>query len=80
MTTTPTPAPTPAPTRRVVVINGAGGALGSAISRQMASEPNTDLVLSDLSQASLDGSGMVGEAGQAIATVPRKTASTGMGG
>ncbi len=45
---------TPASARRIVVINGAGGALGSAIARQMASEPNTDLVLSDLSQAALD--------------------------
>lgn len=40
--------------RRIVVINGAGGALGAAISRQMASEPNTDLLLSDISQAALD--------------------------
>ena len=41
-------------TRRVVVITGAGGALGSAISRQLASEPDTDLVLSDVDAASLD--------------------------
>jgi meso-butanediol dehydrogenase / (S,S)-butanediol dehydrogenase / diacetyl reductase len=34
--------------RRVVVILGAGGTLGTAISRQFASEPRTDLVLSDL--------------------------------
>ena len=39
--------------RRVVAILGAGGALGSAISRQLASEPNTDLVLSDASAESL---------------------------
>jgi 3-oxoacyl-[acyl-carrier protein] reductase len=40
--------------RRVVVITGAGGALGGAISQQLASEPDTDLVLSDVSDASLD--------------------------
>jgi NAD(P)-dependent dehydrogenase (short-subunit alcohol dehydrogenase family) len=40
--------------RRVVVINGAGGALGSALSAHFATEPATDLVLSDVSQASLD--------------------------
>jgi 3-oxoacyl-[acyl-carrier protein] reductase len=39
--------------RRVIVINGAGGTLGAAISRQLASEPDTDLVLSDVSEASL---------------------------
>jgi meso-butanediol dehydrogenase / (S,S)-butanediol dehydrogenase / diacetyl reductase len=43
-----------APARRTVVIIGAGGTLGSALSRQFAGEPATDLVLSDLSQASLD--------------------------
>ncbi len=41
-------------TRRVVVITGAGGALGAALSRQFASEPATDLVLSDVSASSLD--------------------------
>ena len=40
--------------RRTVVITGAGGALGAALSRQFAAEPTTDLVLSDVSQASLD--------------------------
>jgi meso-butanediol dehydrogenase / (S,S)-butanediol dehydrogenase / diacetyl reductase len=40
--------------RRTVVITGAGGALGAALSRQFASEPATDLVLSDVSQTSLD--------------------------
>lgn len=34
--------------RRVVVILGAGGALGSAIVAKLASEPDTDLVVSDL--------------------------------
>ncbi len=40
--------------RRVVAITGAGGALGAALSHQFASEPHTDLVLSDVSAASLD--------------------------
>jgi len=40
--------------RRVIAVSGAGGALGAAISSRLASEPATDLVLSDLSQASLD--------------------------
>jgi NAD(P)-dependent dehydrogenase (short-subunit alcohol dehydrogenase family) len=39
--------------RRVVVITGAGGALGAAISHRLAGEPDTDLVLSDVSEASL---------------------------
>jgi 3-oxoacyl-[acyl-carrier protein] reductase len=38
----------------VVVITGAGGALGTAISRRMAAEPGTALVVSDLSQAAID--------------------------
>ena len=42
------------PPRRVVAITGAGGALGAALSRQFASEPATDLVLSDVSASSLD--------------------------
>jgi meso-butanediol dehydrogenase / (S,S)-butanediol dehydrogenase / diacetyl reductase len=41
-------------TRRVVAIIGAGGALGGALARQFASEPDTDLVLSDVSAPSLD--------------------------
>jgi NAD(P)-dependent dehydrogenase (short-subunit alcohol dehydrogenase family) len=40
-------------TRRVVVILGAGGTLGTAISRRLAREPKTDLVLSDLSEQAL---------------------------
>lgn len=40
--------------RRVVVINGAGGALGAALARRFAGEPDTDLVLSDVSRQSLD--------------------------
>jgi 3-oxoacyl-[acyl-carrier protein] reductase len=35
-------------TRRVVVITGAGGALGGALSAHFAREPDTDLVLSDI--------------------------------
>jgi NAD(P)-dependent dehydrogenase (short-subunit alcohol dehydrogenase family) len=40
--------------RRVIVINGAGGALGAAITAQLAGEPDTDLVLSDISEAALN--------------------------
>ena len=45
-----------APTRdrRVVAVTGAGGALGAAISARLAGEAATDLVLSDISDASLD--------------------------
>jgi 3-oxoacyl-[acyl-carrier protein] reductase len=39
--------------RRVVVILGAGGTLGTALSRTLAAEPDTDLVLSDLSADAL---------------------------
>ncbi len=39
--------------RRTVVITGAGGALGAAISHRLAGEPGTDLVLSDLAEPSL---------------------------
>ncbi len=41
------------PHRRTVAITGAGGALGAAVSRQLAGEPGTDLVLSDVSAPSL---------------------------
>src|SRR5437763_5673453 len=40
--------------RRVIAITGAGGALGGAISQQLAGERSTDLVLSDVSAPSLD--------------------------
>jgi meso-butanediol dehydrogenase / (S,S)-butanediol dehydrogenase / diacetyl reductase len=43
-------------TRRVVAITGAGGALGAAVSRQLAGEAATDLVLSDISASSLEAS------------------------
>src|SRR5579863_3313041 len=39
--------------RRVIAIAGAGGVLGAAISRQLGGEPATDLVLSDISESSL---------------------------
>jgi meso-butanediol dehydrogenase/(S,S)-butanediol dehydrogenase/diacetyl reductase len=40
--------------RRVIAITGAGGALGAAVSQQLAGESDTDLVLSDLSAPSLE--------------------------
>jgi meso-butanediol dehydrogenase / (S,S)-butanediol dehydrogenase / diacetyl reductase len=40
--------------RRVVVITGAGGTLGAALSSQFAGEPDTDVVLSDVSASSLE--------------------------
>jgi meso-butanediol dehydrogenase / (S,S)-butanediol dehydrogenase / diacetyl reductase len=39
--------------RRVVAITGAGGALGAALAARFAGEPDTDLVLSDVSEPSL---------------------------
>jgi len=42
------------PRRRVVAITGAGGALGAAVSKQLAGERDTDLVLSDVSAPSLE--------------------------
>jgi len=56
--------------RRVIVITGAGGALGAAISQQLAGEPDTDLVLSDVSEPSLDATvaGLAG-GGAAVETV-----------
>src|SRR5665213_400875 len=45
--------------QRVIAILGAGGTLGAAISRQLATEPLTALVVSDISppslQATVDG-------------------------
>jgi NAD(P)-dependent dehydrogenase (short-subunit alcohol dehydrogenase family) len=40
--------------RRIIAITGAGGTLGSAICARLAGEPDTDLVLSDVSDAALD--------------------------
>jgi meso-butanediol dehydrogenase / (S,S)-butanediol dehydrogenase / diacetyl reductase len=42
------------PPNRVVAITGAGGALGAAVSQQLASEPATCLVLSDVSATALE--------------------------
>jgi 3-oxoacyl-[acyl-carrier protein] reductase len=41
--------------RRVIAILGAGGTLGTALSRTLAAEQDTDLVLSDLSEDALAG-------------------------
>ncbi len=43
--------------RRVIAILGAGGTLGAALSRTLAAEPDTDLVLSDLSEEALAEAG-----------------------
>lgn len=40
--------------RQIVIINGAGGSLGSALTAHYAAAPDVDVVLSDVSQASLD--------------------------
>ena len=40
--------------RRVIAITGAGGTLGAVLSRQLAGEPDTDVVLSDVSAPSLE--------------------------
>jgi 3-oxoacyl-[acyl-carrier protein] reductase len=42
-----------APGARVVAVTGAGGTLGAAIARRLASEAGTSLVLSDVSEESL---------------------------
>lgn len=54
---------------RVVVITGAGGALGAAISARLAGEPDTELVLSDVSEASLDATVAALPAGSTVETV-----------
>jgi NAD(P)-dependent dehydrogenase (short-subunit alcohol dehydrogenase family) len=56
--------------RRVVVITGAGGVLGAAISRRLAGEAATDMVLSDMSEVSLQATvaGLPAERG-AVETV-----------
>jgi meso-butanediol dehydrogenase / (S,S)-butanediol dehydrogenase / diacetyl reductase len=40
--------------RRTIAITGAGGALGGAVSGRLATEPGTDLVLSDVSEPALE--------------------------
>ena len=55
--------------RRVVAITGAGGTLGAALSRRFAGEPDTDLVLSDLSAATLEATvAAVGETDASVET------------
>jgi NAD(P)-dependent dehydrogenase (short-subunit alcohol dehydrogenase family) len=54
-------------TRRTVVINGAGGALGGALAGFFAHEPDTDVVLSDVSAPALDAT--VAGLGEVEATV-----------
>jgi 3-oxoacyl-[acyl-carrier protein] reductase len=56
--------------RRVIVVTGAGGALGAALSHRFASEAHTDLVLSDISASSLDATvaALPAERAAAVAT------------
>lgn len=62
---------TPQPPRRVVAVTGAGGALGAAISSRLAGEPATDLVLSDVSEPSLQATvAQLPEARGAVETAP----------
>ncbi len=57
--------------RRVIAILGAGGTLGTEISRKLADEPETDLVLSDLSEAALsETTAAIGATVGQIETVP----------
>ncbi len=57
-------------TQRVVAIIGAGGALGAAVSQRIAGEPATDLMLSDVSAASLEATvAGVASAGGAVETM-----------
>jgi meso-butanediol dehydrogenase / (S,S)-butanediol dehydrogenase / diacetyl reductase len=57
--------------RRVVAITGAGGALGAALSRQIAGEPGTDVLLSDVSASSLEATvaGLPSETGSVETTL-----------
>jgi len=56
---------------RVVAITGAGGALGAAVAAQLAGEPDTAMVLSDLSEDSLAATvaGLPPEAGAVDAVI-----------
>jgi 3-oxoacyl-[acyl-carrier protein] reductase len=56
--------------RRVVAMLGAGGALGAAVAQRLAGEPATDLVLTDMSESSLEAT----VAGLADAPAPVETA------
>jgi NAD(P)-dependent dehydrogenase (short-subunit alcohol dehydrogenase family) len=56
--------------RRVIAILGAGGTLGTALSQRLAAEPDTDLVLSDLSEDALKHArGDLAGSGSGVATV-----------
>ena len=56
--------------RRVIAILGAGGTLGTVLSRTLAAEPDTDLVLSDLSEDALAEAGReLAACAGAVATV-----------
>jgi 3-oxoacyl-[acyl-carrier protein] reductase len=62
---------------RVVVITGAGGSLGAALVQRFAAEPDTELVLSDISESALAGADAekvvadVGDEAQVQAVVDR---------
>jgi 3-oxoacyl-[acyl-carrier protein] reductase len=57
-------------TRRVIAITGAGGTLGAALSAHFVGEPDTDLVLSDVSAPSLDATvEAMPEAGGSVETL-----------
>jgi 3-oxoacyl-[acyl-carrier protein] reductase len=57
-------------TRRVVVINGAGGALGRALAEHFTQDHDTDVVLSDVSRPSLDATvAAVGETEAPVETL-----------
>jgi 3-oxoacyl-[acyl-carrier protein] reductase len=44
---------------RVIVVTGAGGALGTAICRKLAGEPDTTLVVSDIAEVDVEGAEFV---------------------
>jgi meso-butanediol dehydrogenase/(S,S)-butanediol dehydrogenase/diacetyl reductase len=65
-------------TRRVVAITGAGGTLGAAIAARLAAEPDTDLVLSDVSEAALAATvAGLGDSAGPVATLPADVADPG---
>jgi meso-butanediol dehydrogenase/(S,S)-butanediol dehydrogenase/diacetyl reductase len=56
--------------RRVIVVTGAGGALGGAIAARLAAEPDTDLVVSDLSADSLEATvAAIGDPGCSVEAI-----------
>lgn len=61
--------------RRVVVITGAGGSLGTAIAARLAGEGRTDLVLSDISEPAL--AEVVAAIGTGSGAVATKVADVG---